>query len=217
MLDPLSVFAPLPLKERWFVRARAFSAPLAEVAARAPPGKIADVGCGHGLLTAHLALGRADRFLYGVDPDPRKIDWARRGPGALPNVELLVGRVEDLSPRLDASLDAVVVCDVLYLLPLDAWAGFFAAVRRLLRPGGALLLKEAEADGSWKERKCLLQEQVMVRVLGKTRGSGALHLKPREVTRQLLREQGFSVDELVPLGKGYSTPHLLFVAHVLKN
>src|SRR4051812_17407510 len=82
-----AVFSELPLKERLFVRARDFSAPLGELARRAPSGFVADIGCGHGLLTTLLAQGRSDRRVLGVDPDARKIEWARRGPGTLTNVE----------------------------------------------------------------------------------------------------------------------------------
>ena len=52
-------FQTLPLRERLFVRARLASAPLEVMAALAPEGRIADVGCGHGALSA-LLLERGD-------------------------------------------------------------------------------------------------------------------------------------------------------------
>lgn len=211
-VDPLPLYRALPLKERLFVRARLFSAPLPAVAAQAPSGRIADIGCGHGLLTSLMAAGRPDRQVIGIDPDERKIAWARRGPGSLPNVELRVGKVEELAPELDGALDAVTVADVLYLLPAPAWAAFFASCRRLLRPGGLLLLKEAEDDGGWKALKCLAQEVAMVKLVGKTMGSGGLVLKPRAFTAQLLEQAGFKLREVTDLSRGYTTPHVLFVA-----
>lgn len=212
--EALRAFAELPLSERLFVRARLFSAPLEALAARVPPGAVADVGCGHGLLTALLAAGGPDRTVLGIDPDPRKIAYAERGPGKLPNVRLEVARIEELSPRLDGTLDGVVVADVLYLLPVAAWEGFLATARRLLKPGGRLLLKEAEANRSWKYWKCLAQEQVMVKLLGKTQASGGLGFQPRAYTSQLLARTGFHVEEVVDLSPGYATPHVLFVARV---
>ena len=128
----LQLFASLPVGERFHVHARAFSAPLEAVAARVPPGgRVADVGCGHGLLSALLALGDSRRSVHGVDPDPRKIEWALQGPGRLPNVTLEVGTIESLAERRAGPFDAVVVCDVLYLLPLERWPDFLREARRL--------------------------------------------------------------------------------------
>ena len=211
----LTLFDSLPLGERLHVRARAFSAPLEAVASRVPAGgHVADVGCGHGLLAALLALGDSRRTVHGVDPDPRKIAWAEQGPGRLPNLKLEVGTVESLAERLPGHFDAVVVCDVLYLLPLARWPAFLREARRLLKPGGLLLLKEAEGDGSWKHRKCLAQEVVMVKLLGRTKAGGALELRPREAMEALLRQEGFTPRETVALGEGYSTPHILYTADV---
>ncbi len=209
----IALFSQLPLSERFHVHARAFSAPLEAVATHVPPGgAVADVGCGHGLLSALLALGDARRTVYGVDPDPRKIEWARRGPGRLPNMRTEVGTVESLAERLPGHFDVVVVCDVLYLLPVERWPGLLREAWRLLRPGGRLLLKEAEGNGSWKHFKCLAQEVVMVKLLGRTKAGGALVLQPREVVEQMLCQAGFSPQETVDLGAGYSTPHILYVA-----
>ena len=207
----LDIFSPLPFKERLFVRARFFSAPLAALAERCPAGRILDIGCGHGALIALLA-GETGRTVLGIDPDPRKIAWAKAGPGRLANVSLRKATVGELLPDLEGHFDAVAVADVLYLLPTEAWGHFADCCRRLLKPGGLLLLKEAEANRSWKHFKCLAQEQVMVRLLRRTHGSGGLTLQPRRFTEQLLAGRGFAVEEVVDLGAGYTTPHVLYVA-----
>jgi SAM-dependent methyltransferase len=98
--SPLDVYRPLPWRERAFVRARWGSAPLQRMAELAPPaGLIADIGCGHGVLSAALALGRPERRVLGVDPDERKIALARRALATLPNVELRAGTAESLLPE----------------------------------------------------------------------------------------------------------------------
>ncbi|WP_257455320.1 class I SAM-dependent methyltransferase [Archangium lipolyticum] len=209
----LSLFSRLPPAERFHVHARAFSAPLEAIAARVPHGgTVADVGCGHGLLSGLLALSDSRRMVHGVDPDPRKIEWARQGPGWLSNVKVEVGTVETLAARLPGHFDAVVVSDVLYLLPVERWPGFLREARRLLRPGGRLLVKEAEGDGTWKHLKCLAQEVVMVKLLGRTKAGGSLVLQSRGAVEALLRQTGFTPRETVALGAGYSTPHILYVA-----
>jgi SAM-dependent methyltransferase len=210
--EALRTFRPLPLKERLFVRARLASAPLEEVAKRVPPGRVAEIGCGHGLLTALIAVDRPRSAVVAVDPDPRKIAWALVGPGRLANVRLLNGSIDDLLAAEPASFDSVVVADVLYLLRVERWPGFLRSARALLKPGGHLLLKEAEADGSWKHRKALWQERAMVSLLRRTRGSGGLGFQPREAMTRLLAEAGFALEETVELGRGFGTPHLLYVA-----
>ncbi|SEL68219.1 Methyltransferase domain-containing protein [Stigmatella aurantiaca] len=211
----LALFSALPAPERFHVHARAFSAPLEAVARRAPAGaSIADVGCGHGLLSALLALEDPSRQVVGVDPDPRKVMWASRALGRLPNVHIEEGTVERLAEAREGQFDAAVVCDVLYLLPEARWPAFFATVRRLLRPGGRFLLKEAEGGGSWKHYKCLAQEWVMVKLLRRTQAGGALALQPRETLQALLRQAGFEVHETVEMDRGYTTPHILYVAQV---
>ncbi len=209
----LALFAQLPASERFHLRARAFSAPLGAVAWGVPAGgTVADVGCGHGLLSALLALEDTSRKVLGVDPDPRKVTWASLGPGRLPNARFEVGTVESLAEQHPAGFDAVVVCDVLYLLPRERWPEFLRTVRRLLRPGGRFLLKEAEGNGSWKQYKALAQEWVMVKMLGRTKAGGGLVLEPRATAQALLQDAGFTVRETVELSSGYSTPHILYMA-----
>lgn len=208
----LAAFASLPLAERLFVHARLFSAPLEAMAAEAKGRRLADIGCGHGVLVSLLAVGFPDREVWGVDPDARKIDWAQRSIGRFPNVRLEVGTVEALAAKAPRSFDTLFVADVLYLLPPAQWPAFLRACRALLVDGGRLVLKEAEDDGSWRVKKALWQEQLMVRVLRRTRESGAIGFEPRATTERALEETGFSRIESRSLARGYTTPHVLFVA-----
>ena len=210
--EALKAFDPLPLGERLFVRGRMLSAPLAEVATRVSGDSVLEIGCGHGALTSLLATDHPDRRVLGIDPDWRKIAWASASVGRLPNVELRTGTLDALRPELDGTFDAAVVADVLYLLPIERWEAFLAAILRLLRPGGSLLLKEAEADRSWRHFKCLAQEVLMVRVLRRTHSSGAIHLEPRAFTEALLQKIGFVNVQTTSLARGYTTPHVLFEA-----
>lgn len=210
----LAVFDALPLVERLFVRGRYFTAPLREVERRVPAvARVADVGCGHGVLSALLAFGHPGREVLGADPDPRKIAWARASVGAaLPNARFEALSLEQLVETRPAPFDAITVCDVLYLLPLGAWPSFFAAARALLAPGGALLLKETFDDGGWRTAKCLAQEQLTVRLLRRTHSSGALALHPIATTVEHLRQAGFAAPEVIELQKTYTSPHVLFCA-----
>ena len=208
----LKVFEGLPLKERLFVRGRLATAPLEALAARAEGARLLDVGCGHGVLVALLAVGSPGRHVVGIDPDERKIDWARASVGRLANVELRACTIETLAAERAGEFDTVLVADVLYLLAAAAWRPFLAAAHELLRRGGRLVLKEAEDDGSWRVRKALFQEQLMVRMLRRTHSSGAVGFAPRATLEAAVRAAGFAIEEVVPLARGYSTPHLMVVA-----
>jgi 2-polyprenyl-6-hydroxyphenyl methylase/3-demethylubiquinone-9 3-methyltransferase len=213
----LKVFDTLPLTERWFVRARLASAPLTALAERAQGTTLLDVGCGHGVLVALLAVGFPGRHVAGIDPDARKIAWARQSVGRASNVELRACTIDTLAAEQPGAFDTVFVADVLYLLEATAWTPFLRAARRLLRPTGRLVIKEAEDDGSWRVTKALWQERLMVTLLRRTHSSGAVGFAPRHVLADALTDAGFAIEETVALARGYSTPHLLFTAHPQSN
>jgi 2-polyprenyl-6-hydroxyphenyl methylase/3-demethylubiquinone-9 3-methyltransferase len=210
--EALALFSALPLQERLFVRARLFSAPLGAIAARVRGARVLDVGCGHGLLCAMMAVGHPERRVVGIDPDPRKIAWARASAGRSPNTRFEVATVETLAPLEAGTFDTITVADVLYLLPQADHPGFLAACHQLLARGGRLLLKEAEDDGGWRTTKALAQEQLMVRLLRRTRSSGGLGFPTRERFLAALDGAGFRVDAVVGLSGGSTTPHVLFEA-----
>ncbi len=210
----LKVFDTLPWKERWFVRGRLASAPLAAMAQRARGRDLLDVGCGHGALVALLAEGHPDRHVVGIDPDARKIGWAQASVGRNPRVELAACTIETLAAERPGAFACIFVAAVLYLLAPATWGEFLAAARRLLRPGGVLVLKEAEDDGSWRALKALWQERLMVWLLHRTHSSGAIGFMPRRVLADALTGAGFAIDETVSYARGYTTPHILFTAHV---
>src|SRR5437764_3260445 len=110
----------------------------------APPGPIADLGCGPG---AHaLALARRGYDVVGVDGSPRMVGVARTR-AARDEVDATFD-VHDVSapfPFADASLGGVLATLVLQHLPHPA--AFVAEIRRCLWPGGHLLIT-APARGS---------------------------------------------------------------------
>ncbi len=212
MSPALAVFDSLPLVERLFVRGRLATAPFDAMLERVRGTRLADVGCGHGVLTSLLATGHPERVITGIDVDARKLAFAKVSVGKLANVRLEELTVEQLAAREPGAFDSVAVAHVLYLLPESARASFLAACRVLLAPGGRLVLLEAEADGSWRARKAQVQEWLAVNVLGRTRSSGGLAFGTREGTLRLLTGAGFRVAEVARLHQGYSTSHVLFVA-----
>jgi 2-polyprenyl-3-methyl-5-hydroxy-6-metoxy-1,4-benzoquinol methylase len=208
----LKAFDRLPAKERWFCRARLALAPLEQVAARASGNDILDVGCGHGVLAALLLHEHPERCVVGIDPDVRKIEWAKESIGKHPNAEFHAVTIEALAAQRPASFDCVIIADVLCLIARDTWPPFLDAARKLLRPGGRLLLKDAENDGSWRAVKALWQEHLMVHVLRRTVSTGGIGFATREDLVGYVERAGFVVDDVTSYARGYTAPHVLLTA-----
>jgi len=208
-LRALELYRTLPAGVRFHTRIRALTCPMAAILERLPgAGRLLDVGCGHGLFANEAALVRPGLEVLGIDPSPGKIRWAERSllPGS--RVRFRPARLEDVQ---EGPFDAVAVLDVLYLVPRAEWPAFLAGCRDRLRPGGTLLLKDVDVCPRWKFRKCVLQETVSVRLLGITLGS-AFAFAGQEEMAGLLRRAGFADVRVTDLGRGYSTPHVLYEA-----
>lgn len=205
--DARRLYDEMPRGIRAFVTLRHWLAPLARVLAVVPPaGRILDVGCGHGLFSAAMALGSAARDVSGVDPSPAKIDVAAKVGARVPNLRFRRGTVANVADR---DFDAITVLDVLYLLPREEKVALLSACRDRLAPGGRLVLKTNDTRPAWKFAVTRAQEALMTRV-GLTMGHGALHFFSRRENRDLLVETGFEVD-FVDLNSWLPYPHVMFV------
>jgi len=113
--------------------------------ARLPSGgRILEIGCGRGLLCTYLALSRPTRSVLGVDIDPARIGQAQQVARTLPNLDLDYGVAE--SGRVPAGpWDAILVVDMLYLLPVAQQRELLTAAAAELAPGGLVLVKEMSA------------------------------------------------------------------------
>ncbi|MER6977733.1 class I SAM-dependent methyltransferase [Streptomyces carpinensis] len=97
-------------------------------------GPVADVGCGPGRITAFLSELGVDTF--GIDLSPAMIEVARREH---PSLRFEIGSMTDLS-LADDSMAGLVAWYSLIHVPDDEIGSVFAHFRRVLRPGGPLLL-----------------------------------------------------------------------------
>lgn len=101
---------------------------------------VLELGCGVGQGLGLLA--RRARRVVGVDIDAANIAHARATYAKRTNVEVLVGNAE-ATELPAASFDVVILFEALYYLDAKRFA---AETRRLLRPGGVLLLCTANKD-----------------------------------------------------------------------
>jgi len=105
-------------------------------------GPVADVGCGTGRITAHLHDTGIDAF--GIDLSPGMIDVARRDH---PGLRFEVGSMTDLHLG-DSAVAGLVAWYSLIHIPDDRIDAVLEHFRRVLRPGGPLLLGFHVGDGT---------------------------------------------------------------------
>ena len=159
--------------------------PVRERVVGAAEGRVLEIGVGSGLNLPFYPP--CTRSVIAVEPSPLLLRRAaHRAEAAAMPVELVEGSAEAL-PLADASVDTIVTTWTLCTIPDVAAA--LAEMRRVLRPGGALLFVEhgraPEPNvARWQDRLDPLWSRL----------AGGCHLN-RPIDR-LLREAGFRVDRL---------------------
>jgi SAM-dependent methyltransferase len=104
-------------------------------------GPVADLGCGPGHTTAHLRGLGLD--IFGLDLSPVMVDLARQ---AYPELRFDVGSMDALD-LTDGALGGIVSWYSAIHTPPEELPAYFAEFRRVLAPGGHLLLAFFESEG----------------------------------------------------------------------
>lgn len=106
--------------------------------------RIADVGCGTGIVTVRLL--RPGRSVIGID---RSAGMAAIAASRLPG-RITLGNVTRL-PLASGSVDVVTMVWLLHLLPAAAAATAIAEAGRVLRPGGLLITTVGKNDAAFDQ------------------------------------------------------------------
>ena len=117
---------------------------------------VLDVGCGTGVLTRLLAHRLADRensLVVGVDAAPKMIGGARRKAAHVPNIRFDVGVAETLE-YADASFDCAVSTFFYHHVDAELKRRSLAELRRVLKPGGRLVIVDVDEPYTWFGRLC---------------------------------------------------------------
>ncbi|MFF4505533.1 class I SAM-dependent DNA methyltransferase [Streptomyces sp. NPDC001401] len=121
---------------------RALLAAFAESVREDEEGRpVADLGCGPGFVTAHLAELGVPAF--GVDVSPRMVEIARR---THPGLTFTVGSMTGLEIA-DGTLGGILAFYSVHHTPPEALPVVFAEFYRTLGPGGRLMLAGWVGDG----------------------------------------------------------------------
>lgn len=123
---------------------------LIDRAALARGERVIDVGCGTGRATM-LAASRVSPggAVVGIDASAEMIEAARKkAEQARQDVEFRQAVMEAL-PFPDSSFDVVLSCQALHHVPRDAKHQALSEMRRVLKPGGRLLLLDHGEPYRW--------------------------------------------------------------------
>ena len=190
-----------------------------------PSGVLVDVGCGPGLLLALLIQAcedanegqwppagwpppPADLQLHGIEVRPRAGDLARYAVGDAADIQTADAR----AALLPAVIDVAAIFDVLHMVDRASQRPLVARIAAAMRPGGVLLVREADAAAGWRFRLVRLGNRVTALLRGRWRPQFAFRTAAEWQAE--LAGLGFEVS-VAPMAKGTPFANVLLVARRL--
>ena len=179
---------------------------------------LVEAGCGQGLALAALAECRRGAVegrspddgpppvfqqLLGIELRPRIAALARLALGA--DAEIVVG---DAGAHLPASASAVLLLDVLHLMPAAAQEALIGRAAAALEPDGVLLLREADASAGAGFHAVRLGNRLKALAVGNLRQR--FHFRSAAEWRARLEREGLAV-HLQPMAAGTPFSNVLLV------
>jgi ubiquinone/menaquinone biosynthesis C-methylase UbiE len=120
---------------------RAMIAPIVRAFGRDGGPRVLDVGCGTGRFLLQLRRAMPNAALTGLDLSPAYIAHARRVLARVPGTTLLEENAERTTLP-GGHFDAVTIWGVLHEVPRDVRRTILGEVRRVLKPGGLLVISD---------------------------------------------------------------------------
>jgi ubiquinone/menaquinone biosynthesis C-methylase UbiE len=106
------------------------------------PARILDVACGTGSALNQIALAHPAEKYWGLDLSPYYLHHAGRRLAHVQNLSLVTENAEHM-PLADGSFDVVTSVFLFHELPERARKNVLAEMRRVLKPGGLLVIEDA--------------------------------------------------------------------------
>lgn len=158
-----------------------------ELQSAARPLAIVDVGCATGAFTAMLAGLNASSTcgdVVGIDIAQSAVD---RAAARFPAIRFECMALSECGEKYKGSADVVTCMEVLYYLPAEERVEAVAQLRRMLKPGGLLLVSSMVASAPYFSADAL---SAIVSSDFKVVGSGVLYQKPFALLEKLSMKLG---------------------------
>lgn len=174
-------------------------------------GTVLDLGCGGGLMLAVLAAARVEASgtvapawrLVGVETRPDAAAIARRALGDAAEIV-----TDDVRRRPLPPARAILLFDVLNLMPAPDQDALRTVLLAALEPGGVLVLREADAAAGWRFQAVRAGNRCKAWWVG-TRGC-EMHFRSLAAWRAWLEAAGLAV-ETRPMGMGTPFGNVLLI------
>jgi len=108
-----------------------------------------------------LALTSPQRSIIGYDYDQDKIDVAAKATETLQNVRF---EYLDITKGLRESADVFIIADVLHYMPEEMQEKTVQLCFKNLKPGGMIIIRDANAEMEKKHKKTKLTEFLSTRI-----------------------------------------------------
>ena len=165
---------------------------LAEVV-KEPFSDLLDAGCGTGAMLGLFKRDYPDKNYTGIDLSEKMIEAAKRKH--LEGICFVAGDCENL-PFTNSSFDVVTCSMSFHHYPNPKQ--FFLSLRRVLRPGGRLILRDMASSS---ELLMWLMNRVEIPLLNRFMGKGDVHVYSRADIQCLCDASGLEL-ELYEVRKG---------------
>jgi ubiquinone/menaquinone biosynthesis C-methylase UbiE len=123
----------------------------------APRVKLLDVACGTGRTLHQIARAHPAMRLWGIDLSPAYVRIARRRLADLDEVSLAVENAEQL-PFADGTFDAATSVYLFHELPRNARRNVVRELRRVVRPGGLVVIEDSAQPAESAEIESALRQ-----------------------------------------------------------
>ena len=144
-----------------------------------------DAGCGSAPMISLLAEKYPDKHYTGLDLTPAMIEQAKKKN--IPNATFVVGDCENF-PFEDNAFDAIICSMSFHHYPNPQ--AFFDSVKRCLRPGGRLILRDMTSNSKIVQWLCNHIEMPIVHLFGR----GDYQFVTREAVTEYAQRAGLTVE-----------------------